>query len=171
MKGLNFILILSFAIIGCSKSYNQYDRVPDHWFTIKPTLIGFNEYDLCYELKVEQNYDSYSIRRENECFVPPVILVEKDRGDIIISYEGSFNTKETILLRKFDKEYYALYMKIDNGGLDIINDKYWYSTVDSLESLKLIQGIKYGKIEIEELIIDFRKDFLTREFFDSIKVK
>ncbi len=160
---LNISLLV--VLTSCSKNNAQFERVPDSWFTIEPILLGFEEYDLCYELFVREGFDQYSIGRENECLVHPGILQEEDRGDIIIGYDDT-----TIRLREIEGKIKAFYTEFDNGGMVIGSPYKWYSTIDSLESLKWVEGISYEKIEIKELIIDFRKDFLTREFFDGIKV-
>ncbi|MEP0973419.1 MAG: hypothetical protein ABJI33_08960 [Balneola sp.] len=157
--------------MSCSKEISQFEKVPDSWFTIEPTLIGVDDYNPCYELFVIENLDQYSIGRENKCIVPPRILKEEERGDIIIQYKLPFSGTINIHLRRIDSNYRAFLYKYDSGALDVIGDSKWYSTIDSLESLKFLEGPEYKKIEVEELVIDFNRDFLKREFFDSIKVE
>lgn len=160
---LNISLLV--VLMSCSENNKEFERVPDSWFTIEPILLGFEEYDLCYELFVREDFDQYSIGRENECLVHPGILQEEERGDIIIRYDDT-----TIRLREIEGKIKAFYTEFENEGMVIGSPSKWYSTIDSSESLKWVEGISYEKIEINELIIDFRKDFLTREFFDSIKI-
>lgn len=172
-SAINFslVLLLNIFSVSCSQNVTQYERIPDSWFTIEPTLIGYQEYDLCYELLVREDLDQYSIGRENKCIVPPRILKEEERGDIIIQYKVPFSGIINIHLRRIDSNYRAFLYEYDSGALDVIGDSKWYSTIDSLESLKFLEGPEYKKIEVEELVIDFNRDFLTREFFDSIKVE
>ncbi|MBO6623099.1 MAG: hypothetical protein JJ892_06295 [Balneola sp.] len=73
-------------------------------------------------------------------------------------------------MREIEGKIKAFYTEFENEGMVIGSPSKWYSTIDSSESLKWVEGISYEKIEINELIIDFRKDFLTKEFFYSIKV-
>ena len=76
-----FIFLYSITLMSCSKEISQFEKVPDSWFTIEPTLIGVDDYNPCYELFVIENLDQYSIGRENKCIVPPRILKEEERGD------------------------------------------------------------------------------------------
>ncbi|MBO6623100.1 MAG: hypothetical protein JJ892_06290 [Balneola sp.] len=52
---LNISLLV--VLMSCSDNNTQFERVPDSWFTIEPILLGFEEYDLCYELFVREDFD------------------------------------------------------------------------------------------------------------------
>jgi hypothetical protein len=191
------IISLLIFIIGCCSDDNSQKKEekseltnsedinpPDSWFNIECSLLNFSEDDSCIDLEVNYNRDFYSIKREQKCFTPPSFISEKNRGDIIISYHKEFNKlinvhNVNIHLRKFNNEFRACYYEFDWGIIDVIGDELFCSTIDSTEYNKIIntdfyykffRKIKYKKVQISKIILDFDKEYLNKEFFDNIRV-
>ena len=168
------IPILMVTLINCGNQNVQFERIPDDWFTIKPDLIGFEGYDKCYHLGVDLEWDFYSIYPENSCYMAPHKKDQSEIDDLIIHFNKDTigeSLNRTIYLRKLNGEFMAFVTDFDFGSPDVLGVE-WYSTIDSLESIKWFKGedVSYKKIVIDSLKIDFTRDFLSGEFFDKIEV-
>ncbi|MFH1198454.1 MAG: hypothetical protein V1720_22315 [bacterium] len=152
-------------------------RPPDSWFNIDCQIENFFEDDSCVHLSVYRNNDYYSIRREHICNSCPSYRREEQRGDIIISYKNDHGNNANIWIRKFGSIQKACYYEIDYAICDVIGDELWFSTIDiteyekldSRDKLKLIlSGMEYHKIKLNKIILDFNKEYLNKDFFNSI---